>query len=168
MSLPNIATLASYGGALVDYQQPLDPTTDRPASAVNPAYADTSAMTHTAFRAWARFRWDTTLTPTCVLVAHDAVWGNGPALAPTLARLSAGVFTVTWPATVADEIPSGQPGASPARTVALRGGRGNSRGSAVLYHCTVSTVANVLTLHVFDSTGLANDAANVDFDVFVL
>jgi hypothetical protein len=110
--LPSVAGLATYGGALKNYGAVVDATTDRPDAGANPAYADVAAMTHTALRVWCQF---TLLASggTPVLVAHDEVWNNGNNNAPVVARVGAGSATITYPATVFDEIPANQPGANP-------------------------------------------------------
>ena len=108
MTLPDIDDIDVFGGALYDYSAVIDPTTDRPAAGANPAYCDIAALTHTALRAWVRFTLNGTATP--VLVAHDSNWGNSPSVAPTFTRTSAGLYTITWPTVVYDEIPVGRPG----------------------------------------------------------
>lgn len=97
--LPDKSTYSIMGGELVDYQPAEDPTTDLPAVADDENRADCAAMTRTITRAYVAF---TTNGTTCTVVDHDAVWGNGLAVAPTVARSSAGTFVVTWPATVTD------------------------------------------------------------------
>jgi hypothetical protein len=127
--LPNVASSASYGGAKNDYSAVSDSTTDRAAAAVNPAYGDIAAMTHTAFRAWIRLTlYSSGAAPT--IVAHDEVWNNsGGNAAPSVARLSAGSFQVTYPATVVDEIPATSPGYTGPQTVNLQSGIGNVRAA---------------------------------------
>jgi hypothetical protein len=154
--LPGIATLQGYGGALLDYSPPVDPTTDPSAAGRNPAFADIAAMTHVAPRAFARFALSgTVLAP--VLLAHDETWNNGnPAnVAPVVARAGVGIYTVTWPATVFDEIPAGMPGSSPAGfPVNLRGGWACASNVADFYDAhVVPTAPNVLTLYLWTFSG---------------
>lgn len=157
-TLPDINSLASYGGALNDYRPVTDPTTDRPAAAANQAYADCAAMTATADRAWCEFTAAAT-TGAMVLVAHNALWGNAAGVAPTLARTTTGTFTITWPATVTDAL-------SNIHTLNIRASGGNSRSATVGYtiNC-VPTSGNVVTVYIF-SGGSLNDAAGVNFDVW--
>jgi hypothetical protein len=103
MTLPAVDSLALYGGALNNYRAPVDPTTDRDAAAMNKALASIAMMSHTAPRAYAKISTAAT-TGTMVLLDHDAVWGDSPGVAPVLARTSQGIFTVTWPTTVVDEL----------------------------------------------------------------
>lgn len=107
--LPKVASIASYDGVKADYSAPIDSSTDRTAAGVNPAYGDVAAMTHTAFRAWIRLTlYSSGAAPT--VVAHDETWNNGLNAAPVAARTTGGQFTVTYPSTVVDEIPSGSLG----------------------------------------------------------
>lgn len=115
MALPSPTDFAAYGGKLKNYTAGIeDPTTDRDAKEVNQALSDLAMMTRMCPRAWCQF--NASNAPS--IVSHDAVWGNATLLAPTVARTSAGVFTLTWPATVLD--PLGE-----ARSVNFRWGDGN-------------------------------------------
>ncbi len=156
MTFPAVDSLDTYGGAKVDLNPITDPTTDRPSAAVNEAYASVAAMTHTAVQCWARVT-TAASTGAMVLSSHDAAWGNEVSVAPTLARTTTGVFTVTWPATVTDEL-----GDTP--TVALRAAaRPNTEGATLYFAQAVKTSANVVTFYVFNSAGAANDAVGVTF-----
>lgn len=168
MTLPDIDTLATLGGALNNLSAVENPQTDRDAAGANQAYADAAAMTHTAIRAWAHITLNGSSTPT--LVAHDAVWGNAAGVAPVLAHSTTGVVTLTWPTTVLDEIPNGAPGYTGPHTVNLRAGWGNLRVVATLYEPTVAISApNVATLSVFNAGGsLADVGVATDFDVYVI
>jgi hypothetical protein len=151
--LPGVASLASYGAALNDYSSPKDATTDRSAAAVNPAFGDVAAMTHTAPRAWVRFKLNGSSAPTLpVSNAHDEMWNNGNNAAPVPARTNTGIYTVTFPGTVFDEIPLGAPGANPSGyPVNLRTSWGNLElGSTTNYDVkTTVTSANVITVKIF-------------------
>ncbi len=152
MTLPAIYTLSTYGGAMANYAPVEDPTTDRDATAANQAYASAAAATHTTPRAWARFT-AAASTGAMVLVAHDAVWGTS--VPPTLARTSAGIFTVTWPATITDELGTVQ-------TVALRAATATYEG-AVAYFAGASATVNIATINVgLGTTGALNDAVGVN------
>lgn len=158
--------LSSYGGALNDYSPVVDPTTDRPAAGANAAYSATAGLTHTGTRAWARFTWNGT---SVTLVAHDALWGNTLAVAPTPAHTGTGVMTMTWPANVQDEIPSGAPGYTGPTPLNLRAGWVNARGATSFQRNLDVTSANVATVHLFNAAGTAADPGGAtDFDVFVI
>ena len=158
MTLPDKDTLLqTYGGALNDYGTPvIDPTTDRPAAGANQQYASTAMMTRTAFRCFATITWVLPATGNGLWIVsrHDAVWegANAAGLAlnavPTVTHVSPGVFSVTWPATVVDEL-----GVS--HTLSLRAAFSNyetvigpARNSR-----TVVTAPNAVQVTVFDGGG---------------
>jgi hypothetical protein len=171
MALPGVAAVATYGSVLKDYSAISDSSTDRPAAGTNPSYSDVAAMTHTAPRLWVRMTLlSAGTTPT--LVGWDAVWNNGINAAPVLARSSAGVFTITVPATVQDEVPSNMPGYIGPVTVNLRGGWANDRAGSTAWYAAkiIPTAANILTLYFYKNTAgtmsLSDPGANTDVDVF--
>jgi hypothetical protein len=154
--LPKVASILTYAGPLADYSATIDSTTDRPASGTNPAYGDVAAMTHTALRAWARFQPNGITAPSVptgqVLAnVHDEVWNNGNNAAPLYARSSTGQYTVTYPATVVDEIPINYAGYTGPVAVNLRGAWANVEpGAATDYDArAVVTSANVVTVKVY-------------------
>lgn len=173
MTLPDVDSLATLGGALNDYSPVIDVTTDRAAAAANQAYADTAAMTHTAPRAWARMTLNGSAAP--ALVAHDEHWNNTFNAAPTFARTAGGTYTVTQPATIIDEIPAGLPGYNAAgHLLHLRFAWANDRGGATLYTAkAVPTSANVVTVYFFvfvisiGTWTLQDPGGAVDVDVFM-
>jgi hypothetical protein len=173
--LPRVASVTNYDGIKADYSAPRDSTTDRTASGANPMNNDVAAMTHCDPRAWARLTIKSAGT-TPVLVAHDEQWNNGNAsnTAPVPARTSSGLFTLTYPATVYDEIPASAQGATPGGiTLNLRAGWGNSRGGATWANVEVSvTAANVLTISFWKFSGgaptNADPGADTDIDVYAL
>lgn len=158
MTLPDIDSLDTLGGIKVNSHPVEDPTTDLDADQDNIARADVAGMTHTAFRAFVRFTAATT-TGALIRVAHDATWGNSSLVAPTLARSSTGTFTITYATTQTDEL-------NESHTLNLRAAIANAREATHLVYCA-PTSANVVTVRVTDLAGVANDAAGVDFDVFI-
>jgi hypothetical protein len=171
--LPNAASLNNYGGALNDYSAPVDSTTDRSATGVNPALGDVAQMTHTCPRLWARLTLKASgATP--VLVAHDEMWNNtvpgNPA--PTPARTSAGIFTLTYPSTTQDEIPANAPGYSGPIALNLRAAWANDRGGAVWGEAkAVITAPNVVTIYYWIFAGApanTDPAADTDVDIYAL
>lgn len=158
--LPESSAIDTYGGALTDYRPVTDPTTDRPAASMNKALCDVAMMTHVSVRAFVRFTGAAT-TGALVLQYHDAQWGSTPAVAPTLARTSAGVYTITFPATVSDEL-------NGSHTLALRGAWANLRqfyGFARI----ADVSANLVTVNTYGivSGGLI-DMTGLTIDVFAL
>ncbi len=104
-TLPETADVAELGGILQNYGAVEDPTTDLDAGADNKNRANTAAMTHTATRAMRRFVGHAT-TPTDPLsgFVHDSVWGKAPAVKPTVTRAGTGIYLVTFPLSVQDEL----------------------------------------------------------------
>ncbi len=161
MTLPDTDDLDTLGGVKTNAHPVEDPTTDLDADQDNIQRCDVAMMTHTAIRAWARFTSAAT-TGAMILVAHDAQWGNAALVAPALARTSDGLFTLTYPASVDDEL-------AEAHTTNFRGAWGVSRGGATLYFIHVHpTSANVLTVRIFNAAGALNNAVGVDFDVYAI
>lgn len=148
MALPSPSDFAAYGGKLKNYTAGIeDPTTDRDAKAVNQALSDLAMMTRMCPRAWCQF--NASNAPT--IVSHDAVWGNATLLAPTVARTSAGVFTLTWPASIIDHL-------GETRSVSFRWGDSNVSDSTAKHSVQVKrTSANVATVYTYDAAGAAAD-----------
>lgn len=160
MTLPEIDDLATFGGELNNYSPVVDPTTDRDAAAMNIALADVAGMTQTCVRAWAAFVGHGATPTDPASNIHGAVWGNTAPVKPTPARTGSGVYTVTWPSSVTDEL-------GESHTVNLRRGWAQVEG-ATAYHAQVSFSANVATVRVFDMAGAANDAVGATIVVFAV
>lgn len=159
---PDIDTLATYGGALVDYGVGVvDPTTDRDAGAANLAYMSVAGMSACAPRLWVNF---TTATSTggLVLNAWNSGWGNAPGYNPTLARSTTGVYTITLPSTVSDAIFA-------SHAVNLRAAWGSIRitGSTLYVPTVIATSPNVLTVTTWSGTSVA-ETANLSVDIFAI
>jgi hypothetical protein len=108
MPLPDKDTLATYGGALENYAEPIDPTTDEDAGWRNKYAANVAMMTHTVTRG-ARSFLGTTGGGTAISdpssgFIHDAVWGDGAAYKPSLTHVQTGVYDAIWPSSVSDEL----------------------------------------------------------------
>lgn len=104
--LPNISALASYGGALKNYSDPVDPTTDEHVKYRNWYTQDTAGMTHTSARAIVSFVSANGANPNDPGSGfiHDAVWGNISGVKPVVARTGEGIWTCTWPQTVQTDL----------------------------------------------------------------
>lgn len=154
-TLPDIAALADFGGAMTNGAPVENPTTDRDASLANLERASTAAMTRTVWRFWVRFHWDA-VNSALVLDSHDSNWGNGAPVAPTLIRLSQGVFTVTVPPTVTDEL--GNP-----HSVSFRGATASQETGSTPRFVQASVSSNVVLLAIYDNTNALSDPAGVIF-----
>lgn len=152
MTAPDIDSLATYGGAMADYESVQDPTTDLAAAYWNKLAASVAAMTHTAPRAVRRFvgHATTPADPSSGLV-HDSQWGSSSGVKPTVTRNGTGDITITWTSSQTDEL-----GVS--HTLNLRYAKGYAEG-ATAYHvqCSCPT-ANTVSVRIFDMAGAASDA----------
>jgi hypothetical protein len=158
--LPGIDSLSTYGDAKSNYAPVEDPTTDEDAAHRNLYAANVAAMTQTAPRAICRFVGHGTTPTDPASNVHFAVWGNDVSVKPVVAHSATGVFTITWPSTITDEL-------GEEHSVNLVDGWPNVNGST-LYHAQVTiTAPNVATVYVFNSAGAANDAVGVTIAVFV-
>lgn len=166
MTLPDIDDADTFGGAdLVDYvQAPVDSTTDRGANGVNPLVADVAAMTHTAVRAWAQFTPAGGGAPT--VNKSDALWAKTSYTPPTAARTTTGVYTLTWPTQVYDEVPNGAPGYVGPHALNLRGGTCGCAGAGAWLCSVLLTSANVLTVNFYNpTTGALQDPSGLPFNL---
>lgn len=104
--LPEKRSMSYFGGAIRDYSNVVDPTTDESAKFRNRYVADTAAMTRTAARAMCSFQGVNGADPADPDSGfiHDAVWGNDPSVKPVWTRASEGVVDIEWPETVNDEL----------------------------------------------------------------
>lgn len=101
MTLPDIDSLASYGGALANYSPVVDPETDEDAAHRNRYACNVAMMTQTAPRAICSFVGVTGTTPTDPGgFVHAALWGGGGGVKPTVSWSSTGIWLVTWPTDV--------------------------------------------------------------------
>jgi hypothetical protein len=156
LALPDSATLVdTYGGPYTNQQPVEDPTTEIDADFDNEALADTAACTRMVERAWVSFVGVTyTSGSQSITVAdHDAVWGGGVTVLPTIVQTAAGIYTITWPATVEDEI-------GVTRTLNIRRPFEPTTEDATLSRVKVTgKTANTLSLKAFNAA-LAADSLN--------
>ena len=166
MTLPKGDYLAGYCSSLVSAQPITDPTTDRSEEAASEAYASVAAMTHTAIRSWCQFRFhvDNKGEKKLELKQHDAVWGNASAVAPVLTHEGPGIFTLTWPTSIVDELGDTQSvNTRTAWTSVFDGGDEANR------HVQCSpTSANEVTVYSFTLQGVLADPIDSLIDVFTL
>jgi hypothetical protein len=160
LTLPDTDSFATYGGSLQNYAPVEDPTTDRDALAANQAYASIAAATHTVARAWARFVTSATTPSLATTNGNDANWGNSLGVQPTPARVSTGVFTLTWPSTIVDENGG-------THTVNLRRAFAQPEGATLYNAQALVTAPNIVTVYTFTAAGSANDIAGVTVHVEV-
>lgn len=150
--LPAIDDYDSLGGELQNYAPVEDPLTDLDAEADNKARANTAAMTQTLPRAMCTGVLG--LAPTVDL--HRAVWGNSAAVKPTIARIAAGHFEISWPVSIVDA-------RGGAHVVAFIGAFANM---AIILgfraNCAI-TAPNKITVYTFSAVNVTADLGDVDF-----
>jgi hypothetical protein len=160
MTLPAVDALADVGGAKDNYAPVEDPTTDEDADHRNIYAANATAMTQTVARAMCRFVGHAVTPTDPASNVHFAVWGNDVSVKPVVAHSATGVYTITWPTTVTDELLEDH-------SVNLADGWGNTNGATLCYVQVTITAPNVATVYTFNAGGAANDCAGVTFAVFV-
>lgn len=163
MPLPNISSLDDYGGAKANYASVTDPTTDEDAADRNRYVCDVAMMGHTAPRAYVRFVTVNGGAPTDPASnVHDAMWGSSVSVKPVVARTGEGVWTVTWPTSVDDELTSEDAalGGGVTHTVNIRTAFAQAAPTATptLVHVLPKvTAANVVTVYGYLANGTADD-----------
>ena len=150
--LPEIADLDTFGGTFADLNPVIDPVTDMAAAYQNNLTANVVALAHTAPRAWARC---TVSGGVITLADHDAVWGNGAGVAPTVARTIAGVYTVTWAASYED-LRHADDAESHATSLRCSQVNGYKSAAARIVNARL-TSAVVATITAYDAAGTAAD-----------
>lgn len=174
MSVIDGDTIDTFGGAFENASNVINSLTDMDAGQSNAAMAAVSAMTQTRTAAWVRMTMGGGAAPT--LVAWRALWRNAlPQLAaPVLAYSgTVGHFTVTWPATVYDELALGQAGYTGPQGLLLLGGWSNPRvasgGTLVIPVVSIqSGTPNAADVVFFGSGFTQVNPTGVDVDVYFL
>ena len=153
--LPGQATLGNYGGVKVDYAPSVNGATDRDATPVNQAFQDVAAMTLTSVRAYVAWYY---ASSTVTIVSCNAEWGNTP---PTITRTSTGVYTVTWPTTITDDLGNVVP-------VVMYHGWGTLEGAIQQYCSPQMTSPNVATAFCWNSSGAVDPGSTSNAVIWVL
>ena len=122
--------------------------------------ADVAMLTRTGARAWIKFTGATYTsgTMTMTIVSRLAMWGNAETV--TVTQTSAGVYVITYPTTVTDEL-----GAT--KTLSFVDVLAVKVASSPPRAWYGSVAANVVTLHMTDLTGSANACNGQTITVFL-
>lgn len=165
--LPDKDALSTFGQPRNNRIPITDPSTDIGAEHWNPLTNDVAMLSVLGDRAWAAFHWT---GAAMVLDAHDEMWnGVSGYTVPTLARTGAGVYTVTYPATTFDFIPSSNPSGGGSHTINLRSAHGYVRpgGAASVFTVECSASGNVVTVNL-KVGGTVTDSNNlvIEFKTF--
>lgn len=160
--LPDVDTLETFGGAKKNYSNSVDPETDEDAIAINRMKVDVAGATHTLVRAIRCFVGVTGANPTDPVsgLVHEAVWGNAPAVKPTVTRAPTGIWTVTWPALVDTELTpeDEERGGGLQQAINFQRAKASVECVGTLFHATARVLAaNVVEVRGWTSGGLADD-----------
>jgi hypothetical protein len=151
VSLPDVDSIGTYGGALSNYSPVIDPTTDRDAGAMNQALESVAEATHTVARAWARVQLAAT-GAAMKIVSSDAGWGNASPPVPNHGA-SAGIFTLQWSpatATITD-------GLGLTHFLNFRWARATIEGQTFGFANASVTAGNVVTIYMANYLGSPSD-----------
>lgn len=158
MTLPDKDTLDTLGGEKANEAPIEDITREEDAEDRNRFVTDVAMLTRTAARCVADVMLEAA-TVDMVLIEHESMWGAESAVAPTMTRASTGVFRVTWPASVQDEL-------GESHDVNLQRAQVSVRGTAPLLHTEEVTAPNQITVRIFDLAGAPDDAAGTVISVW--
>jgi hypothetical protein len=108
MTLPAVDSIDLFGGALENYSDPVDPTTDEDAAWRNKYVCNVAMMTHTITRG-ARSFLGTTGGATGIAdpssgFVQDNVWGDAASVKMVGSYVQTGVYFLTAPTAVSDEL----------------------------------------------------------------
>ncbi len=159
---PDSSSLDDYGGALVNYAEVEDPTTDEDAAFRNQYASDTACMTVTAPRAIVTFvgHATTPADPSTGFV-HAAGWGSGPSVKPVVTHVSTGRYLITYPATVNDPLVV-------SHTLNFRRAIAQVETAGVMKSaCAERTSANTITVYTYNAAGTLNDLVASNITVVV-
>lgn len=146
--VPDIPDLDTFGGTFANADAVVDPETELAAEYFNRLNANVVGVSHTAIRAWVRV----TAGVAPSVADHDAVWGNGAGLVPTVARTGTGVYTVTW-LTAYDDLQF----QAEEHAITIRNASVSVSHSAARMIQWTLTSAVVVTVNTYDAAGVAAD-----------
>lgn len=165
-----IRRLDDYGGPMANYADVVDPNTDEDAKFRNRYACDTAMLTHVSPVAIFRFITVAGGAPTEPTFVHDARWGNSAFVKPIVARTGTGVWTVTWPSLVDDDMTQFDPsvGGGVQHSVNFRTAEARATPVAgVLKHAAATVTApNIITVNGYLANGTADDIAGSTVTVF--
>ena len=156
---PDVPSSDTFGPALINYDAVEDPETDLDMTSWNLVRAQLAAISATAVKAWVHL---TVAAGVLTLESHGASWNESGNL-PTVNRVSAGLYTVTWPDSVYDfqatpeahtvtlKTVLATPSAYPGTTATLLCDayvQGNARSVVITTKTTAGTATDVTHLHV--------------------
>lgn len=144
-------TIADFGGAKVDARPVKNPTSQLAAADYSDLAETVAQTTRILDRVIVSFNTSAGGAGVIAVVGNRTVWGNGNTYYPAIAKVSNGVYTVTYNTTYTNSL-------GVAETVSLAFPRGQLAGSTFGHVQVEVTSAAVLTVRVFDAAGAATDA----------
>lgn len=157
--LPGTASFEELGGALTNYTEVVDPTTDLPDIVSNQTRAIVAGLSRLAPRAFLEFTNDG-ITGTLTPGTFDSVVGNGAANYPSVLRVAEGWYRFVFPATCIDFLGNTQSWSfKRAKGQILTGVPGLTRG--------VKVDPNTVDLFLFNLSGIEADFAGERIEVEV-
>lgn len=141
--------VGDYG---IPYQNAMDiqdPTTDVGDVALNKVFGNVGMMTHTISRAWVEFTGVAYTSGTVAVIPddHDAVWGSGTGVRPTIGETAAGIYTITWAASQLDVLEG-------SHSINIRFPEAFCWGVSTLVARVISKTANSITINTYSSGAL--------------
>jgi hypothetical protein len=163
MSLPDSDDLATYtsasNGDLQDFSFLIDPESELDAAGIKQFLSTVAMGSRTATRAWVVFQVD---AGDCDVTEHNAVWGSGEAVEPTVEEDATGVFTITWPEEVDDAL-----GTTHSVNI-RRAKKPNVEGSTIYITNATKLTANTVEVRITTHAGAATSPQNTDIYVEVV
>ena len=167
MTVPDLDSLSTYGGATIDYSPPWDPRYQKSSQYYCKSLSACAGLTQTMPRALL------TISSAPAVTTSKTLWSNGTGAAITVSTSATGVYVITFPGTVYDDIYSGYPGyMSAGHTVNLRAGWAfvsYSSGNDYIAQCNVSGItATVYVRNAGSSFNLANIPSGSSLNLWVI
>lgn len=153
--VPLASDLDSFGGRKENFEPVSIRSQQIDAKEWNEMAASVSAMSKTAFHGEFSFQY---VDGYVELTDHIAVWGSSSFLSPAVVRNSQGVFTVTLPESIIDEL-------GREYVVSLRSGIANCAADARQANVSVSD-SNVLVIRVRTLDGATDDGSEEPITVY--
>lgn len=158
----------TFGGATVDYSKVWDPRTQRSSKYFCRALSSAGGMTRMSVRSLCALQ-----AASAFLLSSNNVWDNGAGAKPTVTNGTTGIYVITYPSLVPDDITPGFPGHNTTgHYVNLRAGWVSvaSASGADDYVGSVSASATSATVYIRNasSRALTNLGASDNAYVFVI
>lgn len=145
-------TIENYGApadGFVDAFPVEDPTCEQSAAYANRELEDQAQLTRTPDKAIVRF--STTTSVGAVAVTNGrSHYGTGPTQHPTIARVSAGRYTITYATSYLDALGTSE-------TVTFYTAKGHVESLSTAGNVQGTVASNVINVAVFDMAGVLSD-----------